>query len=48
MKQAHRAEKWPRFSLTRTSGSAFNDALVKVSKHRIDPKSANPLLGSML
>jgi hypothetical protein len=27
----HRAEKWPRFSLTQTSGSAPNDALLKES-----------------
>jgi hypothetical protein len=27
---AHRAEKWIRFSLTRTSGSASNDAPLKI------------------
>ena len=31
---AHRAEKWTRFSLTRPSGSALNDALLGV-EHRI-------------
>ncbi|MGO4523564.1 alpha/beta hydrolase [Microvirga sp. 2MCAF35] len=50
---AHRAdpagrasEKWSRFSLTRPSGSAPNDA--QAQELSIGPKSASPLLGPML
>jgi hypothetical protein len=38
---AHRAEKWCRFSLTRTSGSALNDAPAKKTSIGWIPKVAS-------